>query len=75
VFEAVNGHRLSWIVLWKRSRDLTRRLRPVKRSAARRRRPQAAGTGSPGVLDEEKSGLSASTQLLHHSCTGFPHGA
>jgi hypothetical protein len=28
---------------------------------------------SSGVLNEEKSALSASAQLLHHPCTAFPH--
>ena len=36
------------------------------------RRPQVGQSESSGNLDEEKSSLSASAQVLHDSCTGFP---
>ena len=54
------------------SADLTRTLRAVKRSGARRPRPQAGQSESSGNSSEEKSSLSASPQVLHDSCTGFP---
>jgi hypothetical protein len=72
VFETVNSHRRSINCSQDGSGDLTRTLRPVKRSGARRRRPHARGRRSSGNFRQEKSALSASAQLFHQSCTGFP---
>ena len=71
VFEAVHGHRRS-MAREEGSRDLTRTLPGIKRSAARRRRPHRRLMESSGDSDEENSVLSASAQLLHDSCTVFP---
>jgi hypothetical protein len=73
VFEAMNVHRRSMVFVGNGSRDLTRTLRGVKRSAARRRRPQVRRMRSARLFREEKSALSVSAQLLHDSCTAFPH--
>ena len=68
----MNVHKRSLSCEKTEAQNLTRTLRGVKRSGARRPRPQVGQSESSGNLDEEKSSLSASAQVLHDSCTGFP---